>query len=401
MKITQVEAIPLAATFEQIYGGLDKVPHHMLFPSANFANVGVPRAGQFTCLVKITTDEGLIGVGEAYGLRDPRVSAAIVEHVLSDVLIGKDPLRIEALWQAMFAVGAFHTEGYQTQAMAAVDIALWDLKGRALGQPISVLLGGPIRESLWVYASPITLCDPDTAMTRAREFLALGFTAIKIKVGGPIGEDVDRVAAVREVVGKGFPLLLDVNATHDARTAIALARALDPFDCFWFEEPVPPEDIAGMAHVRRSITMPVATGEQSSSVYTFRDLIRAEAADVYMPNVIKAGGLSECQRIATLAHTDNLKVAPHGVGSGVGLAATLQWCAAMPNYLIYEYNQLLNPLRHDILKTKIAFEDGYLKVPTGPGLGVEIDWDAVEGFRMDRAAEHARVRDEDRVQAVR
>jgi D-arabinonate dehydratase/D-galactarolactone cycloisomerase len=284
----------------------------------------------------------------------------------------------------MFAIGAFHTEGYHTQAVAGVDIALWDLKGRALGQPISVLLGGPIRESLWVYASPVTLCDPDTAQERAREFLAKGFTAVKVKVGGALADDVDRVAAVREVIGPGMPLLLDVNAALDARGAIALARAVEPYSCYWLEEPVPPEDLAGMAHVRRSVNLPVATGEQSSSIYTFRDHLKAEAADVYMPNVTKAGGLSECARISTLVHTENLKMAPHGVGSGIGLAATLQWCAAMPNFLIYEYNQLLNPLRHDILKTPIVLKDGDLQVPMGPGLGVEIDWEKVDQFRMDR-----------------
>ena len=107
-----------------------------------------------------------------------------------------------------------------------------------------------------------------------------------------------------------------------------------------------------------------------------------EAADVFMPNVTKAGGISECQRIASLVHAENLKMAPHGVGSGIGLAATLQWCAAMPNFLIYEYNQLLNPLRHDILKTPIRFHDGHLQVPTGPGLGVELDWGQVDRFRM-------------------
>lgn len=384
MRIRTVEAIPLAATFEQIYGGLDRVPHHLLFPSANFANVGAPRTGQYTCLVRIETDDGLVGVGEAYGLRDPRVSAAIVEHVLAPVLIGQDPVRTEALWQAMFAVGAFHTEGYQTQAVAGVDIALWDLKGQALGQPISALLGGPLREALWCYASPVTLCDPDTARERAREFLDAGFTAVKVKVGGALVEDVDRVAAVRETIGPSMPLLLDVNAALDARGAIALARAVEPYDCYWLEEPVPPEDLAGMAHVRRSVNLPVATGEQCSSIYTFRDLLKHEAADVFMPNVTKAGGISECQRITTLVHAENLKIAPHGVGSGVGLAATLQWCAAMPNFLIYEYNQLLNPLRHEILKTPIVFADGKLQVPTGPGLGVELDWEQVERFRMDR-----------------
>ena len=382
MKITAVEAIPLAATFEQMYGGIDKVPSHMLYPSANFANVGVPRSGQYTCLIRITTDDGLEGYGEAYGLRDPRVSAAIVEHVLAPVLIGKDPLRTEALWQAMFALGAFHTEGYQTQAMAGIDIALWDLKGKALGQPVSVLLGGPIREQLWVYASPITLTTPDGAAERAREFLDAGFTAIKIKVGRAIADDVDQVAAVREVVGKGFPLLLDVNAAHDAATAIRLSRALEPYEPYWLEEPVPPEDLAGMAHVRCSVSLPVATGEQSSSTYTFRNLIAAEAADVFMPNVTKAGGLSECLRISALAHAHNLKMAPHGVGSGIGLAATLHWCASIPNFLIYEYNQLLNPLRHDIIKGGFRFEDGHLHVPTGPGLGVELDWDEIEQYRM-------------------
>lgn len=382
MKITRVEAIPLAATFEQIYGVLDRVPAHMLFPSANFANVGAPRTGQYTCLVRIGTDEGLVGVGEAYGLRDPRVSAAIVEHVLAPVLIGRDPLRTEALWQAMFAIGAFHTEGYHTQAVAGVDIALWDLKGKALGQPISVLLGGPLRDSLWCYASPVTLCDPDTAQECAREFLAKGFGAVKVKVGGTLTNDVDRVAAVREVIGPTMPLLLDVNAALDARGAIALARAVEPYGCYWLEEPVPPEDLAGMAHVRRSINLPIATGEQSSSIYTFRDHLRAEAADVFMPNVTKAGGISECQRISTLVHAENLKMAPHGVGSGIGLAATLQWCAAMPNFLIYEYNQLLNPLRHDILKTPMVFQDGHLQVPPGPGLGIEINWEEVDRFKM-------------------
>jgi D-galactarolactone cycloisomerase len=209
--------------------------------------------------------------------------------------------------------------------------------------------------------------------------------AVKVKVGGALASDVDRVAAVREEIGPSMPLLLDVNAALDARSAIALARAVDGYDCYWLEEPVPPEDLAGMAHVRRSVNLPVATGEQSSSIYTFRDHLRAEAADVYMPNVTKAGGISECQRIATLVHAENLKMAPHGVGSGVGLAATLQWCAAMPNFLVYEYNQFLNPLRHDILKTSIQFEAGRLWVPEGPGLGVEIDWDQVERYRMTTA----------------
>ena len=126
--------------------------------------------------------------------------------MLAPALIGRNPLHTEALWQAMFAIGAFHTEGYQTQAVAGVDIALWDLKGKALGQPISVLLGGPLRESLWVYASPVTLCDPDTAQERAREFMAKGFTAVKVKVGGELADDVERVAAVREVIGPSMPL---------------------------------------------------------------------------------------------------------------------------------------------------------------------------------------------------
>jgi D-arabinonate dehydratase/D-galactarolactone cycloisomerase len=388
VKIKRVEAIPLAATFEQIYGRLDRVPKHLLFPSANFANVGVPRTGQYSTLVRIEADDGLVGWGEAYGLPAPEVSASAIEQVFKPILLGRDPLRTEALWQAMHATGAFHTEGILRQALAGVDIALWDLKGKALGQPISVLLGGPLRERIWCYASPIPLMDPPGAADMAREFLARGFTAIKIKVGRAIADDVAQVGAVREAVGPDLPLMLDVNAAHDAATAIALARAVRPFNCYWLEEPVPPQDLAGLAHVRRMVDLPIATGEQSSSLESFRDLLAAEAADIYMPNVTKAGGISECVRIATLARARNLKLAPHGVGAGIGLAAALQWMAATPNLLLYEYNQLLNPLRHDILVTPPRFAEGHLFVPDGPGLGVEVREEVLEQYRVGaRAAE--------------
>lgn len=271
------------------------------------------------------------------------------------------------------------------EAIAGVDTALWDIKGKAFGAPVHQLLGGAFRNQIPVYASPVPFMP--TPEESAREVVALagrGFRVIKLKVGRGIEADLARVAGVRGAIGAGVGLMLDINCAYDARTALVLARELLPYDIAWIEEPVPPKDLEGLVEVHRRANLPVVTGESLFTAFAMRDILVRGATDAVQPNVAKAGGITECARIGELARVFGVKIAPHGVDSGVGIAAALQWCAAAPNFLIYEANQLLNPLREAVIKEPLVLQDGCLPVPDGPGLGVTLDDEAIAEYVVAR-----------------
>lgn len=374
MKITKVEAIPLFAAFAD---ALDIVPPELSQPAFSMRNN--PLLGQGAVIVRIETDEGLIGVGEAMGRPGPRGTAAHINEVLAPMLIGADPRHHQALWTAMNEQMRFAPMG-----ISGVDIALWDLRGKIYGDSLVNLLGGQMRETVDCYASPIPYLEtPDESAEKAREFLRGGFRAVKLKIGRSLGTDLEHVEAVRAAIGSDIQLLVDANGAYTVSESIDLAKELVKLGVYWLEEPVHPEYPDDLARIRRRVDLPVVSGEWLGSWVQFRDLLKAEAVDVIMPNITRCGGITGMMKIADMALLENVRVAPHGVGAGIGIIAAIAACAVMPNFLIYEYNQLFNPLRHSVMREAIQFADGFLQPNGGMGLAVTLDESTIARYRMD------------------
>lgn len=383
--IESVEAVPLAATWDRVFGGWEHVPQSLMHPASN--QLVAPRRGQYTTLVRVRTTDGLEGIGEAYGLPAPEVPTAVIETILRPLLLGQDAMATGAIWERLYGAqkGAGRTGGFYLEAISGVDMALWDLRGKALDEPIHRLLGGPIRDRIACYASPVPLlATPAESAEAARAFVRDGFRAIKLKLGRGVETDLAHVAAVREAIGPGVGLHVDLNCAYTIATAVQLGRELEAFGVAWLEEPLETDDLDGLAEVRAKVNLPTVNGECIFTSFGIRDALLKRAVDVVMPNPARAGGITEVWRIAQLCHAFHVDIAPHGVGSGINIAAALQLAAAAPNFSIYEYNQLLNPLREGLLRTPLQFEDGALLVPTGPGLGIELNEDAVREYTVAR-----------------
>ncbi|MCO5090996.1 mandelate racemase/muconate lactonizing enzyme family protein [Bosea sp. (in: a-proteobacteria)] len=386
MKVTRVTATPLLASFAGIFGGADKVPPHIRVPAAHFRRI--PRMGQMSTLVEVESDDGVIGYGEAFGLPHPLSAAAIVNEVVAPALLGEEigePAGMtQVLYEYFFALGS--TRGAAMEALSGVDIALWDLKARAAGLPLSTLLGaspGPVS----TYASPVGFHEhPEDSARAALDFLKQGFTAIKIKIGRGAETDALHVGAVRDVVGPAVKLYADVNCAYDVQTAIAVAEALEPFDLGWFEEPIPPDDPQGLAEVRRHAPMPVAAGENEFSPAAFRRLIDAGALDFAQPNITRAGGVSAILEIGRMCADAGVKLAPHGVGSCISLASSLNACRAAAGFATYEANRLINPLRDEMGLHPWRMENGMLMAADRPGHGGEPDMAEIDAYRIGAGA---------------
>lgn len=386
MKVARISATPLMASFAAIFGGAEKVPQHIRTPASHFRRI--PRSGQMMTLVEVETDDGVVGYGEAFGLPHPLSAAAIVNEVVAPVLVGmevEEPAEMtRVLHDYFFALGS--TRGAAMEALSGIDIALWDLKARASGVPLSTLLGGspgPVS----TYASPVGFHEhPDASAKAALAFLGQGFSAIKIKIGRGAETDALHVGAIRDAVGPAIRLYTDVNCAYDVPTAIKVAEALEPFDIGWFEEPIPPDDAQGLAEVRRHAPMPVAAGENEFSAIAFRRMLDAGALDYAQPNITRAGGVSGLLEIGRMCAEAGVKLAPHGVGSCISLASSLNVCRAAPGFATYEANRLLNPLRDEMGLNPWRMENGMLMAADLPGHGGEPDPEKVEGYRLGAAA---------------
>ena len=295
------------------------------------------------------------------------------------MLLGADPRHHHALWTAMNEQMRFAPMG-----ISGVDMALWDLCGKIYGDSLVNLLGGPARETVDCYASPIPyLATPDDSAEKAREFLRKGFHAVKLKIGRGLSTDIEHVEAVRGAVGSDSQLLVDANGAYTVSESVALAKELVKLGVYWLEEPVHPEYADDLARIRRRVDLPIVSGEWLGSWIQFRDLLKAEAVDVIMPNISRCGGITGMMKIADLALLENVRVAPHGVGAGIGIVAAVATCAVLPNFLIYEYNQLFNPLRHSVMREAINYKDGVLAPNEGMGLAVTLDEATVTRYRVD------------------
>ncbi|MGE3911472.1 MAG: mandelate racemase/muconate lactonizing enzyme family protein [Chloroflexota bacterium] len=361
---------------------------------------------QSTAIVVIETDEGITGYGEAKGT--PIVMKDLVEHHLAPLIIGEDPTRTAYLWEKMFNGSRLGLALYYGRSMAVpeapgnlmcaisgVDVALWDIAGKAVGLPIHKLLGGAVRSRIRAYASG----GHGWLGEIGDQFLGYvekGFTACKMRVGGKdhpkmVAGSAARIKEAREAVGPDVEIMLDAHGSTGVTEAIKLARAVEQYDISWYEEPVIYHNFPGMAEVRRATSIPIATGEDLYGRHAFRDLGLARAADIWQPDTAMAGGITELVRIAGLASAMEVQLAPHCWGSAFLWAASLQLAGALPVYYIFEFGQAYSPLLYELVTTPVKVEkDGYVEIPTGPGLGVEIVPDAEKRFPFDAHAAERR-----------
>ena len=347
-----------------------------------------------TCLVEIETDDGIVGWGECYG--PSAVAKAFIDTQFAARIKGRDPFDVEVIWEELYnRIKDYGNKGMAIAAISGIDIALWDIIGKACNKPVHKLIGGAFRTEVQAYATGLYFVDMDNligeAVEEAEGYVEEGFGAIKMKIGlGSIRKDVERVAAVRRAIGPDVRLMVDANHCFSVPMAIRLGRQLEELDIEWFEEPISPEDIDGYVEVARALDMAVAGGENEFTRWGFRDAIVRKAMDIVQPDVCAAGGLTECKKIAALASAHGVECVPHAWGSVVGVAATVHFLAAMPDQPpslfpcppLLEFEQCENPFRDHLGLEPIVQHKGVVQVPTRPGLGVEIDRKVLDKYRV-------------------
>jgi D-galactarolactone cycloisomerase len=337
-------------------------------------------------VVEIVTQDGIVGWGECLGRTGSVAYAAIVEKLLAPLLIGKDSRDIAELHTRMRRVLSGRSGGMLLEAIAGVDIALWDIAGKRAGEPVYRLLGGLARPRVAAYASSINWTDDKGAAEETEAAIAHGFDTIKVKIGGPVSRAKARIAQLAKVSNGRAKMFVDANWAYSVDEAAEVAFALKDNGYLWFEEPIVPEDIAGYRRLRALGACPLAAGESDFTVWQARELIAERLVDLIQPDVARAGGITETRRIAELAFAHNVGYAPHvGWSGAVCAAASLHLAAAMPAFRIFECMVFDNPLR-DALTTPVVGErhqlrDGMLDVPQSPGLGIEVDRGALRRFR--------------------
>jgi 2-dehydro-3-deoxyphosphogalactonate aldolase len=365
--------------------------------------------GLYWVFIKLTTDSGVTGYGEAYSVPfHPSVVEAMIRDVCDRHVIGCDPFKIERLWRVIYSSGYTQRSGPAVMGvLSAIEIACWDIVGKELGKPVYELLGGQVHQKLrsytYLYPDQSAISDvhsnypkdvshedvygdPDLAAECAAEYVRMGFTAVKFDPTGPYTafdprqlslEALDRseqfVKRIREAVGNSADLLFGTHGQPTASSAIRLARRLEPYDPLWFEEPVPPENVDEMARVARSTTIPIATGERLATKYEFAQVLNKQAASILQLALGRSGGILEGKKIAAIAEAHYAQIAPHLYCGPIEGAANIQLDTCSPNFLIQESIQTWGGFHAEILKKPILWQDGYIIPPTEPGIGVELN----------------------------
>lgn len=374
MKITNVEAIVLRQP------SLDE---------------GIADGSQDDLIIRVSTDDGIVGIGEVDSA--PEVVRAVVEapssHAIAmslrETLIGEDPTHTEELWRKMYrGVLYYGRRGVAIHAISGIDIALWDINGKALGKPICELIGTPSRDRVRAYASrlmPDTESEVEEAVVELRE---QGFTAVKLG-WGPLGNDPDhdiRLArAARRAGGAAVDIMIDAGLGYgaDVLTATRVARALEEMGCRWLEEPFEPDEYEAYAQLADEVDILVAAGEEDVTRWGFRELIDRGRVDVIQPDVTRCGGITEILRIAQLAGERGVAVVPHAWKSGIVKAASLHVNAVLQDALFQEYCVARTPLNTSLTRERLPIDrDGLVAVPGGPGLGISLDEEVVEHYRV-------------------
>jgi galactonate dehydratase len=350
--------------------------------------------------VKLTTDEGIHGWGEAFGNEVYFASAAkLLDEMCEHFVIGADPFAIERLWKALYASGyTQHPDILKLSAMSAIEIACWDIVGKAVGQPIHNLLGGKYHDKIRTYsylypasddplpANAVMHYTADRCRRSAIEMLERGHTAVKfdpLRTRATYGpsvlsrDEIDNaeavVRAVREVIGSKAELLIGTHGQMTPSSAIQLAKRLEPYEPFWLEEPIPPENVHEMARVARATSIPIATGERMSTRHDYRLLLEQQGVSVLQMALARVGGILEAKKIAAMAEAHYVTFAPHLWAGPIEAAASLQVDVCCPNFLIQEGIDRWGGFYDEIMVEPFVWDQGYVRVPSGPGLGVDLD----------------------------
>ncbi len=355
-----------------------------------------------THLVEVSTDQGITGWGECFGGGNVALAnRVIVEQVIQPMIAGMNPLEREVIWHKVYNLLRDHGQkGMPIQSLSGVDIALWDIAGKMLDQPVYQLLGGAFRETIPVYGYGMMLQRvPDLAARFADESASIagrGFRALKMKIGLGPEKDVELVRAVREAVGPDIKLMVDANHAYTAREAIPLGRELETLGVFWFEEPVASEDHQGYRDLCLALDMNIAGGEGEFTRWGFRDLIEKRCVDVLQPEVCGLGGITEYLKVLALAQAHFIPVVNHVWGSAVAIAVNLHLLTALPDLPggahpvqpMLEYDTTPNKFREELLGTPLNVLDqvekngGFVALPQGPGFGIEIDMDFLNHYAV-------------------
>ncbi|UMB54079.1 mandelate racemase/muconate lactonizing enzyme family protein [Lutibacter sp. A64] len=346
------------------------------------------------CVVKVTASDGTYGWGEGYG------PATILEEgikIIAPHVIGKNPLENEVIWNHMYRKTLdYARRGILVASLSAIDIAIWDLKGKILGLPISTLLGGSHRSKIRPYATGLYFTNYENPaeglVEEAKSYVKQGFKAMKMKVGLGIKQDIEIVKSIREAIGPDISLMVDSNHAYTLREAIELSRKIEKYDIGWFEEPISPEFYEQSKELRSKTTIPISGGECEYLRFGFQQLIKNKAVDIIQPDICASGGLTEAKRISAIASANGIDIIPHTWGTSIGIHVALHFISNLesipgrmnqPEFLM-EYDQTENGLRDKLTFPKIEMKNGLIDVPNRPGLGIDIDEKILHKFSITK-----------------
>ncbi|MFN0171575.1 MAG: galactonate dehydratase [Bryobacteraceae bacterium] len=350
----------------------------------------VGAGGRNWIFVKVETDQGIHGIGEAYSCGPDEATVAVIRDFKS-WLVGQDPRNIEHLWNMMVAFTRFPGGLVVNAAISGIEHALWDIAGKAAGLPVYMLLGGKVREKIRVYQS-IGGDSPQQAAESASNLVAkYGYTALKMNPQGsgdnqrPYNSSTrsagERVRAVREAVGPDVDIGCDIHARFfEMRRALALARAIEPYHPMWLEEPIRPENEEAMQKLAEHVNLPLASGECNYMRHEFRKILALQALDIIQPDICLCGGLWEMKKIASMAEAHYVMVAPHNPMGPVATAVNVHFAASTPNFFVLEYHPDDESPRKDVVKEPLMVKNGYIPLPNKPGLGIELNEEAFRHY---------------------
>lgn len=351
-------------------------------------------------LTEVVTDEGIVGWGEALcqGLQPPELAAAVVEYALKPLVMSKDPLDVEVLWDIMYnQTKDYGQKGVVIGAISSIDVALWDIIGKYHKLPVYKVMGGAHRTNVKTYATGFYRRGKESELRNAwieeaKSHIAAGFKGMKLKIGLGVKEDIKNVEAVRDAIGPDYQLMVDANHGYNLCDAKKLGLALEPYDISWFEEPIAPEDIAGYRELKQTVRIPLACGENEFTRIGFKEWLVARAVDIIQPNTCQSGGFTECRRISAMASAWGVSYNPHCWGTAIGIAAALHMLAIIPpnpisiypNEPMLEFDRSAHPFRNELITKPFEVKDGYVAVPEGPGLGIDINYDALKKYKINK-----------------
>lgn len=363
-------------------------------PFTNYMNAMADQ--RMTVVVEVRTDEGITGWGESlvHGGQKGEVAVAYIEHYMKPRIIGKSPFDVEVIWEDLFHTTRPVGGGAAVNAISGIDVALWDVIGRAVNKPIHQLIGGAFRTEVMPYATTFYRKEgktyPQAFVDEAQELIDAGFRAFKLKLGYGVKKDTEYIYALRRGIGDDMILACDANCAYDVPATRQILMDTEAAKLHFFEEPLKSDDIEGYKMLRNLTRTSLACGENLHGKYDFKRWITEGAVDIIQPDICSSGGITEIKKIAAMAQAFGTKIVPHVWGTGIGLAAALQVIASLPssNMSAYveepmlEYDRSSHPFRDELILEKIVMKNGLVQVPMGPGIGVNVNTDCIREYEV-------------------